>query len=678
VTEEAIPSRFTQGPNCGGDDCCCDPCNEVPVASCFPHQYECCWCVPYALCMNLRPADYDDEQLCPTIGQVVVGDTGGYAFTLFGHQLIVEIYEQEDYDHYGSTCGWRVRSSSLGIDEFFPFDPPQECGDWYEYEDYGYGSSTRSNCRNPRLEVLLSEVIPDYYDALPGQIANCDYTLVITRYERAKVPFVRILPDLPALEGPVEADLPYASADSTISLSSPCLNEYLCSEVCRRICLEHNLTDFDGGPGIGNQTSITQRDMVIRDVGDAFAQWGYDGDTFRFWRGTNEQTLTFDCPHPYDGLRKVTLSEQEVYEYPGQTGCLLEVWEIAEGAEEYSGGERWGHKWISGPLADPYDEVQCGIGFDVTIKPDDEYGETNEYSDRYVRVSCNRCSCWKKWCGNCRCSCQNLCVTRISLGSFKRQIVTWDEERLGWYDLDEYGEEYGISLIEDVEQDCGCALSIPTWDPIPIDDCDLNLSIEQERSLSDDPSQSIFCDYEDYPADLDSTEFYVSVYCAPCGSRCVPGRGWCGDPDAPRPETLYLDLEGRPLPGGYCDYDQLCNLFGKNIPLHWAPIYIQTEERYLGFTRIFCHLEEIAGQPAPEPGCCGEELEMIARIELLGDDLIITVWPVDEFCTSVPITNIITMNRDCDPFLMEGESENADFCGSDSYLKATIRDEEAP
>lgn len=218
-------------------------------------------------------------------------------------------------------------------------------------------------------------------------------------------------------------------------------------------------------------------------------------------------------------------------------------------------------------------------GFLIEIPESDCSDKLNLYasdynSGKWIRISCNPCSCWDYICGTCRCVCKELCVVGKQDNTFVSPFnISWDYDTLRWGD-----DIFSVTPYKD-EETGECKVSITGYDePVTLYDmCSENFF----AAVASDEEEQIDTGLVNY--------IYVS--CKKCSSGdCSGGTCLSFCPDVPK--ILYADLS----PTAWdemlgCDPMSLCF---SPITIELAQIFIGTTEnpageyRWVGFGIIAC------------------------------------------------------------------------------------------
>lgn len=199
----------------------------------------------------------------------------------------------------------------------------------------------------------------------------------------------------------------------------------------------------------------------------------------------------------------------------------------------------------------------------------------NDYmTGKWIRISCNPCSCWRYMCESCRCVCKELCVVGKQDNGFVAPFnISWD------YDLRIWGDET-FSVVPSKDLETGeCKVTITGYDePVTVYDMCSEIFFAAVSSTEEEQIDTGLVNY-----------LYVS--CKKCsGADC--GGGTCLSQCADVPKILYADLS----PTAWdemlgCNPASLCF---SPITIELAQVFIGTllnpagEYRWLGAGMIAC------------------------------------------------------------------------------------------
>lgn len=685
----------------GYQGCCSDPClyvrpslhgseelgfPDIRDAFAFPH---CCRCVPRSIWVRFEGQANDYGECCTDASVLAFyshteHDRSNpdeeaiityYYATIFGIQVTVEIGRYGiqtakeinrpvgcDYEESG-YCAWRVYATQgytsetveAVIDDYVqtcvgvpdvslgPFDGPDGCTGYISLGDYGkvklpfvrreevvdflenpyserYIDLCPTDCESGELATLTSLAVQDIAESGPETLD--EYTASGTY--NGKPAFVlatqKILwngtqwarVDTGTSEenawGPTNADCPLGVwiEDDPAEYGgerSFCVSRYDdphsvcgdCSEVCAIVCA----IGVRGG---------TKRDAVEFSWFETWAE-GYDGwEASRGWAYTDPVT---------GGTQRIHLVND------GAVCQLAPDWTTASGS------------FTAAAIGD-----ECARDMLVYLR---------DPSNRAIAVRCGHCSCWRFFCGTCRCAAPQLCAIYILDGQTSgRVILDWDETTHSWRS-DEYdsvaihlenSEAGQCQLVlymdgepvyfysEDAEgnpqwtlaaqlHDCEDeAVSIPFW-PLP-------WQTPTRLAKCIDPDIDVFSvAFEGYRGANWSNHLWLVATSAleDCKiTECVdaPCRDQCGGP----PESLHLTLKGRkwiedPYYDGY--WVETCTV-EMELYYHEDPLGINSEtgemEWSCGYSGVYVKTDCKCPYPLPDrtkvitAGLIGGRLEL--------------------------------------------------------------------
>lgn len=139
----------------------------------------------------------------------------------------------------------------------------------------------------------------------------------------------------------------------------------------------------------------------------------------------------------------------------------------------------------------------CGAGMDITAYTEDGH---------WIQITCGICTCWEYLCGDSRCACPSLCVTkRVGYQPPTRMIYTWN--------ADGYADGWGVAPDKiglGRDNNGNCVLLIDGFtEQIPIETTNSDLEFWHTEDIG-----SVI------PGDLD-TQNFVYGHCTNCG-ECLP------------------------------------------------------------------------------------------------------------------------------------------------------------
>lgn len=284
---------------------------------------------------------------------------------------------------------------------------------------------------------------------------------------------------------------------------------------------------------------------------------------------------------------------------------------------------------ITGVFVDSQIELTpCAIGLSLYV----EDAETGDW----IKISCNKCSCWDYICGTCRCVCKDLCIVGSDGVDLISKSIGWDVDSLSWTDgVDTAGLQKA--------DDGGCEMTYTGFaDPVVIDDaCGDDLAAVFSRSLED--------------AEIAGAVKYRYAYCRNCAS-CNAGTclAECQNP----PPVIWCDLEAsawEPMLG--CDDGDPCfDPVTFPMPLVFVPTIAAPagEWRWIGSVVIECHDCDTGGvDDTPR--------NFVVQADL-GCDGILTLR-VERHDSAPPLSESVSMTIPCDDLAWE-ETFNIDGAGA--------------
>jgi hypothetical protein len=197
--------------------------------------------------------------------------------------------------------------------------------------------------------------------------------------------------------------------------------------------------------------------------------------------------------------------------------------------------------------------------------------EATNYAGDFIRVSCNRCSCWRYVCGNCRCVCSTLCVVGVLDGELVEMSLAWDAENWRWGD-----DYFSVGLSADENDDCQVTIT-GFAEPVPVrNDCGSRLVFSVTQDLTD----MLYAGVTNY----------LYGYCQQCADDCGQG-GTCLEFCEDVPRQLNCEVcptEWAPMLG--CDPYNLCfECINITLSLVFVGNEAAGEWRWVGHGMISCH-----------------------------------------------------------------------------------------
>lgn len=532
---------FTQGPECNnGNVCCCDACTHDKIGC----VGECCRCVPRILCVTFTP---DDPAQCSAVGMFVINENlGTYSGTfssLFGYTDTTFTVSLLKGDY---SCSWVLDIPDLGIYDEQEIDGVYvTCGD-----------------------ILFNLTISSSY---------CPGTLVISRYDLAKVPFLYVADEIvgPCINTATwEANI-VPSADCTgpgcnyVGVSDPSAPLGMSWQLTSGSCDAPCACQPDGFLSFPRQPDFPGDTLSVPCAGfsDPGAEWlpvsesnpsccapseppsfngVIDGDI-----QTTECTSTaLGTIFPHSCGACATVCGQICVQYQLNGELIRKTFEWDESTS------RWVYtlNLISDYIILAEDEYgNCEILFDIQELADAGYlfelqpitlcgltldsTFTDVYDSIAIRISCNPCTCWEHLCGTCRCACSELCVVLYDQGIATLYELPWSFNSVtgeaGWTD-----GYFTVTLSRDSDTR-GCLITVPGFDPVAIDSCGTAIGFA-------------LTDYEG--------DFRGFVRCKNC--LCELGPALCCDTD--------LDALPLVLTATISNVSD-CSCAGSTVALYWNP-----------------------------------------------------------------------------------------------------------
>lgn len=248
------------------------------------------------------------------------------------------------------------------------------------------------------------------------------------------------------------------------------------------------------------------------------------------------------------------------------------------------------------PVPIPYQMCNLGMIIEQDGVP------STDSANKWISLSCNKCSCWDYICEQCRCVCQTMCIVSVD-GPEQTDItyyeLEWDQNLLRWGDETKW---VGIHANQETGK---CEYVISGWNDEGSDAelIDSEVSDILVGECGKDMSYYVSIDPEEAFATLNfKFEYGVCKTCLPDCFR-APCADCCTECESKvLPEILYIDLFGGFTAGGEDPGEAAANcLTVTDIPLvHTAPLFAELQ-RWQGSVIVDCGcpLDPLTPDPSP-------------------------------------------------------------------------------